>query len=130
MFLNVSLKLELVKEELNVKSLAYDKGQEASVMLDMELDSALIHEGYARELIRQIQDMRKEGKYKLDQKVNSQWHSDDGEVSGAIHEWTEEIRVEALLKEFVSGPAGTKAYDVEKEFELAPQKKIWIGVRK
>src|SRR3989344_6962469 len=128
---------ELVKEELNVKSLAYNKDQEVSVVLDVELDPALLHEGYARELIRQIQDMRKEAKYKLDQKIHSQWHSDDGEVSGAIHEWTEEIKKEALLKEFVSGPPGKKTYDVEKEFELAPHlpaggqgKKIWIGVRK
>ncbi len=121
---------ELVKEELNVKGLAYNKDQEALVVLDVELDQALLHEGYARELIRQIQDMRKEAKYKLDQKIHGQWHSDDGEVSGAIHEWTEEIKKEALLKEFVSGPAGKRAYDVEKEFELAPQKKIWVGVRK
>ncbi len=121
---------ELVKEELNVKDLAYDKDQESSILLDVELDQALVYEGYARELIRQIQDMRKEAKYKLDQKIHGQWHSGDGEVSGAIHEWTEEIKKEALLKEFVSGPAGKKAYDVEKEFELVPQKKIWVGVRK
>ncbi|MDP3696751.1 MAG: class I tRNA ligase family protein [Candidatus Taylorbacteria bacterium] len=121
---------ELVKEELNVKKLAYDNKQEAVVALDAELDQALIHEGYARELIRQIQDMRKEAKYHLDQKIHGQWHSDDGELSSAIHEWSEEIKKEALLKEFVSGPAGKKVYDVEKEFEIASGKKIWVGVRK
>ena len=121
---------ELVEEELNVKKVTYDDKQELLVVLDVELDQALTHEGYARELIRQIQDMRKEAKYKLDEKVHGQWHSDDGEVSGAIHEWTEEIKKEVLFKEFVSGPQGKKSYDIEKEFELASQRKIWVGVRK
>ncbi len=122
--------LDLVKEELNVKEVVLNKDQKEEVILDTELSPALIGEGYARELIRQIQDMRKEAKYKLDEKIFGQWHSDDGEVSGAIHEWTEEIKREALLKELVSGPKGKKTYDVEKEFELAPQRKIWVGVRK
>ena len=128
--------LNLIKEELNVKEILFDENQENDVALDLELSAVLIHEGYARELIRQIQDMRKEAKYKLDEKVNSQWHSDDGEVSAAIHEWTEEIKKEALLGKFVAGPSG-KAYDVEKEFSAVggpasggELKKIWIGVRK
>jgi len=121
---------ELIKEELNVKKLAYDGKQEGEVVLDTELDQQLIHEGYARELIRQIQDMRKEAKYKLDEKVFGQWHSDDGELSSAIHEWSDEIKREALLENFVSGPHDKKDYDVEKEFEVAPQKSIWAGVKK
>ena len=99
-------------------------------MLDIELSQVLINEGYARELIRQIQDMRKEAKYKLNEKIFGQWHSDDGELSSAIHEWADEIKKDALLKEFVSGPAGKRAYNVEKEFEVSPGKKIWVGVRK
>jgi isoleucyl-tRNA synthetase len=121
---------ELIREELNVKKLEYDKSQEVAVILDTEVDQALTNEGYARELIRQIQDMRKEAKYKLDEKISGQWHSDDGEISGAIHEWSEEIKKEALLSKFVSGPANSKVHDIEKEFELAPQKKIWIAVKK
>jgi len=134
---------ELVKEELNVKKLIYDKKQEKTVTLDIELDPSLINEGYARELIRQVQDMRKEAKYKLDAKIFGQWHSDDTELSAAINEWTEEIKKEALLKEFTSGPpsagsslqrgevrAGKKSFDVAKEMELVPNKKIWVGVRK
>lgn len=121
---------ELVKEELNIKKLVYDGKQEPVVLLDTDLDPKLMNEGYARELIRQIQDMRKEAKYHLDAKVFGQWHSDDGEVSSAIHEWTDEIKKEALLEKFISGPHDNKKYDVEKEFDLAPQKKIWVSVRK
>ena len=121
---------ELIKDELNVKKVLYDKKQDVQVILDTELDPALINEGYARELIRQIQDMRKEAGYRLDDKIYGQWHSDDADLSSAIHEWSDEIKKEALLKEFIAGPQGKKKYDVGKEFDLAPQRKIWVGVRK
>ncbi|KKT82768.1 MAG: hypothetical protein A3B99_02640 [Candidatus Yanofskybacteria bacterium RIFCSPHIGHO2_02_FULL_44_12b] len=120
----------LIEDELNVKKLAYNRKQEAEIALDFDLDPALIHEGYVRELIRQMQDMRKEAKYRLDEKVFSRWHSDDQDVAAAVNQWAEEIKKEVLLKEFIAGQTGTKAYDVEKELELAPQKKIWVGVRK
>ena len=74
--------------------------------------------------------MRKEAKYRLDAKVFGQWHSDDQELSSAIHEWTEEIKKEALLNKFVSGPQDKRVYDIEKEFELVSEKKIWNNLLK
>ena len=115
----------LIKEEVNVKNVVAGEDK-----LDIELTQPLIHEGYVREAIRQIQDMRKEARYRLDDKVFGQWHSDDKEVSEAIREWSDEIKKEALFLEFRNGPHDGKAYDIEKEFEFAPQRKIWIGVRK
>ena len=53
-----------------------------------------------------------------------------GVGGGDIRGGGKKKKKEALLKEFFSGPAGKKTYDVEKEFELVPQKKIWMGVRK
>ena len=79
--------------------------------------------------MRQIQDMRKEAKYKLDQKVFVQWHSDDAELSSAIKHWSENIQMETLLREFANGPHDKKDYDIQKEVDLAPQKKIWLGVK-
>ena len=96
----------------------------------MELTQPLIFEGYARELMRQIQDMRKEAKYRLDDRVFAQWHSDDEGLSEAIRQFSDEIKKEVLLSEFNNGPHDGKAYDVEKEFELVPQRKIWIGLKK
>ncbi|KKR36320.1 MAG: Isoleucine-tRNA ligase, partial [Candidatus Yanofskybacteria bacterium GW2011_GWE1_40_10] len=51
----------LIKDELNVKEIRYTKGD--TISLDLEITSELRDEGYAREMIRQIQDMRKEMKY-------------------------------------------------------------------
>ncbi|MBI2068775.1 MAG: hypothetical protein HYT67_01580 [Candidatus Yanofskybacteria bacterium] len=118
----------LMKGELNVKEIVYDKGQKELVVLNTELDEALIHEGYARELMRQIQDMRKEAKYRLDEKVFGQWHSENEEVNLVLKSWEGQIKDETLLKNLENYPKDNKNYDVEKEFELSPGKKIWLGL--
>ena len=120
----------LLKEELNIKNIVYDKSQKELVVLNAELDEPLVYEGYARELMRQIQDMRKEAGYKVDDEVFGQWHSDNPDLSAAINKWSDEIKKEVLLKNFENSAHGDKVFDVEKEFELVTQKKIWIGVKK
>ena len=121
---------DLIKEELNIKEVIYDESQKEEISLDLELSTALIYEGYARELMRQIQDMRKEVKYRLNDRVFGQWHSDDEGLSEAIRQFSDEIKKEVLLSEFSNGPHDDKAYDVEKEVELVLGKKIWVGVKK
>ena len=120
----------LIKEELNIKEVVYDKSQKELVVLDTKLDEALIHEGYARELTRQIQDMRKEAKYKVDDEVFGQWHSDDSDLSVAISRWSDEIKKDVLLKDFQNSPKGEKVFEIEKEFELVIGRKIWVGIKK
>jgi len=127
---NYHLDLEkLILDELNVKEIKYDTSQK-ELILDTELDQSLINEGYARELIRQIQDMRKEAKYSLDDRVYAQWHSSDKELSGAINHWSDEIKKETLLNKFVNSPHDDKVYDIEKEVQIAPGRKVWIGIKK
>jgi len=122
---------ELIKDELNVKSVKYDSQQTEEVVLDEHLTQELTWEGWVRELVRQIQDMRKEAGYHFSEKVFSQWHTEDTELRNAITRWEEFIKKNALLKEFSLAPAeGSKVFDIQKEFELAPQKKIWLGVKK
>jgi isoleucyl-tRNA synthetase len=50
---------EIIKDELNVKSLVYMKGEEKKVELDLNITEELKQEGNYRELVRAIQDMRK-----------------------------------------------------------------------
>nr|MBP9821540.1 class I tRNA ligase family protein [Candidatus Paceibacterota bacterium] len=52
--------LEILKDELNIKEIVIDeKLAEGEVVLDTEITSELQREGYARELMRALQDMRK-----------------------------------------------------------------------
>jgi len=121
--------LDLIKEELNVKEVQYVENQGEEIVLDTELTPALVDEGYARELIRQIQDMRKEAGYKFDQEIYGQWHSDDIDLARAVNHWNKEIKQETLLHQFSQAAHDEKSYDVEKEFELVVNKKIWIGIK-
>lgn len=51
--------IEILKDELNIKSVVYDDTIENDVKLDIEITRELHKEGQYRELVRAIQDMRK-----------------------------------------------------------------------
>ena len=55
--------LEIIKDEINVKEIEIDSSLDKEVILDFELTTELKEEGMARELIRNIQQMRKDLKY-------------------------------------------------------------------
>ncbi|MBI2008578.1 isoleucine--tRNA ligase [Candidatus Amesbacteria bacterium] len=61
---------QLIKDELNIKNIIFGKSVVLSVELDLTLDDSLISEGHSRELIRQIQDKRKELGARLDQQIS------------------------------------------------------------
>ena len=113
-----------------LKEIVYDKSQKELGCLNIELDQTLVYEGYARELMRQIQDMRKEAKYRVDDEVFGQWHSDNPDLSAAINKWSDEIKKDVLLNNFENSQKSDKVFDIEKEFELVAGKKIWVGVKK
>ncbi len=66
--------VQLIKGELNVKKVAFKKEatqkKEIKVELDTKITPKLKAEGEDRELIRQIQQLRKENKCRLDEKIN------------------------------------------------------------
>lgn len=62
--------IQLVKDELNVKEVDFiERAGKLAVKLDTQLTLGLIAEGKAREIIRQIQEARKEAGTTLDQKI-------------------------------------------------------------
>jgi len=62
--------IQLIKDELNVKEIEWIKGKEEfKVELDLKLTPKLKAEGEARELVRQIQELRKEKGCRLDEKI-------------------------------------------------------------
>jgi len=121
---------ELAKDELNVKEIKYDSAQEKEIILDEKLTEELIREGLAREIMRQIQDMRKEAKYRIDEKVAGFWNSENPEIIAVIAQFGKEIVEDTLLSEFTKGHQENMVFDIEKDYDLAPGIKIWLGVKK
>lgn len=52
--------LDLIKDRLNVKEVVFDETIQNEVELDLEITQALREEGVVREIIRAVQDMRKQ----------------------------------------------------------------------
>ncbi len=61
--------MEIMKEEVNVKNVIFKSGSENKVELNTEITSELKLEGQAREIIRYIQEMRKEAGYEVDNHI-------------------------------------------------------------
>jgi isoleucyl-tRNA synthetase len=91
--------IQLIKDELNVKEVMLKTGKgEIKVTLDTRLTLQLKAEGEARELVRQIQELRKKANCRLDQKIKvygPKWPEDK--------DLREYIKKETLTKELLSG---------------------------
>jgi isoleucyl-tRNA synthetase len=88
----------LLLSELNVKKIEWQIAKDLAVELDSLLDSELLAEGQARELIRQIQDLRKQLGTKIDQYIN---------ITAPLPSnptLIEQIKKQTLAKKAVSGP--------------------------
>ena len=62
--------LELIKEEVNVKKIVFDKKIEKEVELNTKMTPELEEEGELRDIIRHIQDMRKKSGLKPEDKIS------------------------------------------------------------
>jgi len=73
--------IQLIKDELNVKKVEIKTGRgELKVKLETKITPELKAEGEARELVRQIQDLRKKAGCRLDEKikvVGPNWPKDE-----------------------------------------------------
>jgi isoleucyl-tRNA synthetase len=52
--------LQIIKDEVNVKEITFDKNLNSDVELDLNITPELKEEGMVRELIRVVQDLRKD----------------------------------------------------------------------
>ncbi|MCA9833361.1 MAG: isoleucine--tRNA ligase [Thermomicrobiales bacterium] len=71
------------------------QSEAATVVLDTELTPELIAEGYARDFVRQVQDLRKQLELNIDDRIVV-GYSVDGEVAAAIADWRDWIAAEVL----------------------------------
>lgn len=130
--------LELIKDELNVKEvllvekiekgLKTKKEKGLEVGLDIKITPELKQEGIARELIRHIQNMRKQADYNVsDQIVTSfQLPAISKQLKEVFKNFGSYIKEETLSLELKKQK---EKVDVEKEIEIDGIK-VWLGVKK
>ncbi len=86
----------VILEELNVKELQYTKGQEKSVSLDTTITPALKKEGLAREVVRHVQNARKQAELQVDNRIELALQTDNTELEQAITDNADYICAETL----------------------------------
>jgi isoleucyl-tRNA synthetase len=88
----------IIAEEVNVKNVVCNATNDgmSNVTLDKTLTPALKREGMMREVIRAVQNARKEAGLEVDDRIELALHSDDAELAAAIKEHTDVIVAETL----------------------------------
>ena len=93
---------EIIADELNVKTVEWVKSG-PSVKIDTKLTADLKREGLARDLIRAIQNARKQAGFKVEDRIELAVKSDSPEVSGVLRQFKETIFSETLATKELSG---------------------------
>ncbi|HMQ56682.1 MAG TPA: DUF5915 domain-containing protein, partial [Anaerolineae bacterium] len=98
------------------------------VVLDVHLTDDLIREGYARDLVRSIQNLRKEADYKLDDRITVGISTADAILQAAVTEFAGYIRSETLADSLVLDGAG-QTWDQAAEVEVGGTR-VEVGVKR
>jgi len=120
--------LDLIKDEVNVKEVVFDKKIKKPVELETKVTPKLKEEGMIRDLIRQIQQMRKDGGCKPKDKIYLRYTAAPS-LRKLIRKWQKFIQAETSTGKIEEAQKRKEVFLVEKEMEL-DKKKIWLGIKK
>jgi len=109
----------IAREELNVKNVILSNEGHAAGAIGIELDMAITpelkREGLVREVIRSIQNARKQAGLSVEDRIMLSLASDDIELTTAITEHSELIKAETLAVELISSLDGADSQDLKVE---------------
>jgi isoleucyl-tRNA synthetase len=115
--------LDIIKEELNVKEIITDRKSKQDYFLDTKITEDLKLEGIAREIVRHIQEMRKEAGSEVDTHIKVSYNGQ----SEVFKKFSDLIAREVLADELTA--KAIKDADLEKEFKIEGEKVI-IQIKK
>ena len=113
--------IELAPDEILVNSapaeglaVAVEKG--VTVAIDAELTPELKAEGQAREIVRRIQDMRKNADFNIEDRIRTYYQA-EGEMAEVFTAWADYIKAETLTEELLLEDAPKKAYSQSQQID-------------
>ncbi|MDI6602934.1 MAG: class I tRNA ligase family protein [Patescibacteria group bacterium] len=121
--------LDLIKEEVNIKEIVFDPKIKKEVELDTEITPELKEEGIIREVIRQIQEMRKIAGLKPKDKILVRYFGPD-ELNEILEKNKNFILKETNIKN-LSFKENQKAevFAAQKEV-MVHQQNLWLAIKK
>ncbi|KPJ73222.1 isoleucyl-tRNA synthase [Parcubacteria bacterium DG_74_1] len=120
--------LSLIKEEVNVKEIVFDPKIKGEVELDTRITPGLREEGFIREIIRQIQEMRKIARFKPEDKVSINYFGSGG-LNKILEKNKNLILKEGKIKNLARKEKEKEVFAAEKEI-MVDQQKLWLAIKK
>src|SRR5438270_322281 len=93
----------ILLEELNIKSARYHGGG-GGITLDTRITEELKLEGLARDLVRKIQELRKQSGFAVEDRIRL-FYEGDGVLAQALERWRDYIATETLAMAVAEGQA-------------------------
>lgn len=93
--------VDLIEDELNVKEVVFATGFEEKIELDTVITPELEVEGLKRELVRAINNLRKNNGLTINDRVTLYWASDDTLIKKTMEQFKEEIKLDTLATDII-----------------------------
>ena len=119
--------VKIIKEELNVKNIHFDAKYEAPIKWNLELTPELRAEGAKREIVRLINNLRKEAKLTIADKIIVYCQTDDEEIKQVMNKMKEEIMKDTLSADIIEFVDFSQV-DFKKEVKIN-QAEITLGFK-
>jgi len=110
--------LNLIKEEVNVKEVVFDEKISTEVELDTYITPELEEEGELRDLIRAIQDRRKERGLTIQDRPTLKIFAEDKETQALIQKWRQQLLKAVLLEDIQILQEWKESSDSGHKFDL------------
>lgn len=91
--------IELIKDELNIKEVVFQAGDEDKVELDIVITPALEKEGLKREIVRTVNQIRKEQGLTIYDTIMVYWWTDEEKLEEVFAEYGADIKADTLAEE-------------------------------
>jgi len=100
---------EVLVETVQAEGIATASDRFVTVGIDTEITPELRAEGLAREVVRRVQDLRKQAGFNIEDRIKT-WFSSGDVLAGVIEDWRAYIKAETLSVELVRGEAERQAF--------------------
>jgi isoleucyl-tRNA synthetase len=118
--------LELLKDEVNVKEIKFDPKIQSELKLDTKITPELRNEGIMRELVRLVQDLRKDARYQPEHVINLYIEAPK-ELLEALDVRSSEFKKSVNAKEIIFKKS--KKFDAELNTKLEDWP-VWVAVNR
>lgn len=118
--------LDIVADEINVKKITVGSF-ENEVSLDTNITPELKIEGLLREIVRQVNGLRKETGFTISDRAILNFETKNSEAAEVFEKFADEIKKKTLCDEIIQGKIES---NIEKEIKIAEGIKVWVGMAK